>query len=44
MCRGEGIFAGTLLMYSQEIAMNELWSQREYEAVTSAVLDGSMTR
>ena len=33
--------AGTLLMYSQEIAMNVLWSQREYDSVRTQILDGS---
>ena len=37
---GHGIFAGTLLMYAQEIAMNELWSQGEYDSVTFRILDG----
>ena len=26
-CWGEGIYAGTLLLYAQEIAMNQLWTQ-----------------
>ena len=24
---GKGIYAGTLLLYAQEIAMNQLWTQ-----------------
>ena len=41
-CRwGKGIYAGTLLMYAQEIAMNELWTQREYDSVTFQILDGN---
>ena len=28
---------------AQEIAMNEMWTQREYDAMTYAVLDGSTT-
>ena len=41
-CRwGKGIYAGTLLMYAQEIAMNELWSQREFDLVTFQILDGN---
>ena len=35
--------AGTLLMYSQEIAMNVMWSQREYDSVRTQILDGSCT-
>ena len=34
---GTGIWGGTLLMYSQEIAMNFLWSQREYNLSNSQV-------
>ena len=30
-------------MYAQEIAMNVLWSQREHDAVTTRILDGSCT-
>jgi hypothetical protein len=40
---GQGIYAGTLLLYAQEIAMNQLWTQAEYNSQTSAVLDGSCT-
>ena len=28
-------------MYAQEIAMNELWTQREYDSVTFQILDGN---
>ena len=40
---GQGIYAGTLLLYAQEIAMNKMWSQREYDEQTYAILDGSCT-
>lgn len=40
---GQGIYAGTLLLYAQEIAMNHLWTQREYDEQTWAILDGSCT-
>ena len=40
---GKGIYAGTLLLYAQEIAMNVMWSQREYDAMSYAILDGSCT-
>ena len=30
-------------MYAQEIAMNVMWSQREYDAMSYAILDGSCT-
>lgn len=40
---GRGIYAGTLLLYAQEIAMNLMWTQREYDAMTYAILDGSCT-
>ena len=42
---GGGPYAGTLLLYAQEMALNVVWSQREYEAAGAlgAVLDGSCT-
>jgi len=40
---GQGIYAGTLLLYAQEIAMNKMWTQREYDEQTYAILDGSCT-
>lgn len=40
---GQGIYAGTLLLYAQEIAMNRLWTQREYDEQKTAVLDASCT-
>ena len=40
---GQGIYAGTLLLYAQEIAMNKMWSQREYEEQNTTILDGSCT-
>lgn len=40
---GTGIYAGTLLLYAQEIAMNAMWTQREYDRMKYAVLDGSCT-
>jgi len=36
---GHGIYAGTLLLYAQEIAMNRMWTQREYEEQDHAILD-----
>jgi len=38
---GQGIYAGTLLLYAQEIAMNRMWTQREYDEQTDTILDGS---
>ena len=29
---GHGIYAGTIQLYALEMAMNALWTQREYEA------------
>ena len=40
---GTGIYAGTLLLYAQEIAMNHLWSQREKDDMKYPILDGSCT-
>jgi len=40
---GQGIYAGTLLLYAQEIAMNRMWSQREYDTQKTAILDASCT-
>jgi len=40
---GGGIYAGTLLLYAQEIAINRLWSEAEYKAGGKVVLDGSTT-
>ena len=37
------MYAGTLLLYAQEIAMNVMWSQREYDAMSVSILDGSCT-
>jgi len=34
---GQGIYAGTLLLYAQEIAMNKMWTQREYEQYVTMV-------
>ena len=38
-----GIYPGTLLLYAQEIAMNKIWTQREYDEQQYAVLDISCT-
>lgn len=40
---GKGIFAGTMLLYTQEIAMNHIWTQREYDQGSVAILDSSTT-
>jgi len=40
---GSGIYAGSLLLYAQEIAMNRIWTKREFDAMTYAILDGSCT-
>lgn len=39
----KGPYAGTLLLYSQEIAMNRIWTQREFDEQTGAILDVSCT-
>ena len=43
---GGGPYAGTLLLYAQEIALNAMWTQREHDFVDQhrAFLDGSTTR
>ena len=41
---GKGIFAGTLLLYTQEIAMNHIWTQREYDEQNYNKLDVGTTR
>ena len=38
---GGGIYQGTLLLYAQEIAMNKIWTQREYDEQLYDVLDAS---
>ena len=40
---GKGPYEGTLLLYAQEIALNVMWTQREYEAAQAMpyFLDGS---
>jgi len=40
---GKGIYAGTLLLYAQEIAMNRLWSEREYQDNANSILDAGTT-
>ena len=36
-------YAGTLLLYAQEIAMNKMWTQREHDEQNTTILDGSCT-
>merc|ERR1711874_189963 len=41
---GGAPYAGTLLLYSQEIAMNHLWSQEEYDKMTTHIVDHGTTQ
>jgi len=40
---GQGIYAGTHLLYVQEIALNRMWTRREFEANSAVILDASTT-
>jgi len=40
---GAGPYAGTLLLYAQEIAMNLVWSQEEYDAMKEGHVDMGTT-